>query len=294
MISIIITSKNEPQTIDRAVRSFLNENFCGHNFEILVVSPDKKTQQAAKKADPINVKILEDKDQGKPAALNLAIKQSRGDILIFSDGDVRIGRGAVSQLLDNFKTGIATGRPVVEEHTSRNKFIFWQKCLFDTAHKLRESRNKKCQFILLSGYLFAVKKEFLQNFKFPTNILTEDEYLSYFFWSKGHRIFYAENAKVYVKFAANYSDWINQKVRTLGGSYQIPHKWKKGIAMRSFLKESARGFFILKDYGNNFKDAYWLILLILARLHGWLKAFFKVKILKEKRESLWIRIGSTK
>ncbi len=290
MISVIITSKNEPKTIGRAAQAFLDEDYLGDKFEVIVIAPDKATQEAAKNT---GVKVLEDTGKGKPIALNLAIQESRGDTLIFSDGEVWISQGAVKELLKNFENGVVTGHPVVDMPT-QDKFGFWQDSLIDRADCIRKEKSSHHQFINLSGYLFAVKKDYLDNFKFPNNLLTEDEYLSYYLWHQGHKIAYAANATVNVKFAKNYKDWLNQKVRTLGGSYQIPKEWKKNIAMRSFLRESKYGPSFLFTYGHSLKQKYWVILLLFARLHAWSKAFLSVRIFKKDASVLWKRVESTK
>ena len=293
MVSIIITSKNEGKSIGQAIHAFLKQDFHQHTFEIIVVAPDEETLQGAQALGSDLVTTIKDTGVGKVQALNLAISRANGNILIFSDGDVVVGNLAVAALLAKLETGVVSGRPIAEKN-SVNKYIFWQNCLFDSAHKMRLRRSAENKFITLSGYLFACKKELLRGFVFPQDILTEDEYLSYYLFNRSIRIAYAPLAKVFVKAPKNYSDWLKQKVRTLGGSYQIPVGWKKNIAMRSFSKESAHVFSLLSNYGKNFRQQYWLQLLFFARLYAWIKAFFLVKILEKNSRSLWIRVISTK
>ena len=59
------------------------------------------------------------------------------------------------------------------------------------AHQIRLAKDKKDKFLLLSGYLFLIKKDILKDFKLPENLLTEDEYLSYWVWQQGYKIKYA-------------------------------------------------------------------------------------------------------
>ena len=206
---------------------------------------------------------------------------------------MEIGKGAVKSLLNNLSSGAVAGRPV-SAGDPNTKYGFWSHCLVDIAHQLRLKRSQRKKFILLSGYLFAIKKELITNFKFPENILTEDEYLSYYIYHQGYSINYAAKALVKVKYADNYIDWLTQKVRSLGGSYQIPRIWKQRMAMRSFAGESSYALSLCRQYGHNLKQKIWLIHLILARLHAWLKAFLLVKIFRQNAGQLWIRVESTK
>jgi len=320
MLSIIITAKEEPRTVGMAIRAFLKsvENYKLKNkeikFEIIVVAPDKETLQAAKETYA-EVKLMQDKDGGgKAAAMNLAIEKVQGEQLIFSDGDVEVAENVIEELL-KIKSEAVTGRPVVTQalkHSSTKtlkhkniktqekinikaqKYEYWQECLVDMAHKIRLERDKKNEFLLLSGYLFLIKKEILKDFKFSENLLTEDEYLSYWLWQQGCKVKYASLAEVKVKYADNYHDWIKQKIRSVAGGYQIPVEWKKKIAMRSFSKEAVGGLKMIMDNVKTFKQAYWMKLLFIARLQAWLLAWWKVKILKQQRGQVWQRVESTK
>jgi len=288
-----------------AVRAFLNsvKQYSVTNreieFEIIVVAPDTETLQAAEKVYN-KIKLIQDKyGGGKAVAMNLAIKQAQGDRLIFSDGDVEVDKNVVTELL-KVNGNVVTGKPMVakmqkiQETQKVDKYIYWQECLVDMAHKLRLERNKNGKFLLLSGYLFLIKKEILKDFIFLEDSLTEDEYLSYWVWNQGYKIKYAPLAIVKVKYADNYKDWVKQKIRSVAGGYQIPMEWKKNIVMRSFIKEVLWGIKMAIYCVKNFKQLYWMELLFIARLHVWLLAWWKVKILKQQRSNHWKRVESTK
>jgi cellulose synthase/poly-beta-1,6-N-acetylglucosamine synthase-like glycosyltransferase len=295
MLSIIITAKDEAGTVGRAVEAFLKQ--LKDDFEIIVVAPDRQTLKAARNTYT-KVKTIQDRNRGKAMAMNLAINEARGERLIFSDGDVVADKMALAELL-KIDGDLVSGRPVVLQESriknqELNKYEFWQECLVDMAHRLRSERSQRGEFLPLSGYLFAAVKKIFKDFKFPENCLTEDEYLSFWAWQKGYKIKYAALAKVRVKFADNYRDWKKQKVRTLGGSYQIPKGWKKKTEMRSLGKEGMRAWQMWKNYVKSRRQALWMILLFLARLEVWFWAFLKVKLLGQSREKIWQRVQSTK
>ena len=136
MLTIIITAKDEAITIGRAVRSFLKSinnyllaNGNQVNFEIIVVAGDEATLEAAQK-EFNKVKLIKDKNKGKPAAMNMAIKVAVGDQLIFSDGDVFVDEKAVDELLKT-KGDLISGRPVPisQRQTVEDggKYDYWQE-----------------------------------------------------------------------------------------------------------------------------------------------------------------------
>src|SRR3989344_5127144 len=98
--SVIITTFKEPKTIGRAVSAIAPQ--LGKNDELIVVAPDKETLQAAKKASS-KVKIIQDRAKGKSAAMNLAVIKAKGDILVWTDGDIYISKDAIWSLTYFFK-----------------------------------------------------------------------------------------------------------------------------------------------------------------------------------------------
>ena len=117
MISIIVTTFREVNTIRKVVGRILDQKIRGS--EVIVVSPDLETREAI--SDLIKKKKvihIQDEGRGKPAALNLALKKARGEIIVLTDGDVLIGEKSIEQLLIPFKdpkVGLVTGRPISVE-----------------------------------------------------------------------------------------------------------------------------------------------------------------------------------
>ena len=70
-----------------------------------LMGSEAKTLEEAKNASKRNKKIIliRDNGEGKPSALNLAFKKAKGDILIFTDGDVFVDKDAIPLLLKKFK-----------------------------------------------------------------------------------------------------------------------------------------------------------------------------------------------
>ncbi|NMC51304.1 glycosyltransferase family 2 protein [Candidatus Kuenenbacteria bacterium] len=289
MISIIITAKNEAKTIKRAVLAFVGEKL--ESSEIIVVAPDQETLESAKDVgEPVIA--IRDLGHGKSAALNLAIRQARGEKVIFSDGDVEIKPGAARYLAES-DGDLVSGQPVAQKNQI-GIFGFWQNVLFDTAHRIRVEKSSRGAYFPVSGYLFLARRETLADFVWPEESLAEDDFFSHYAWHKGFKIKYEERAEVNVLAPKNFSDWLKQKVRTLAASYQIPKEWQVKEEPRSFWGETSGGGQMWKKYALGPKEKVWLLALFGARLLAWLIAFWRVKILGQKREKIWQRVESTK
>jgi len=290
MLSIVITTYKEERTIGKAIDSIISQKI-PEKYELIIVCPDQPTIQIIKKymLKYKQIKLIKDKDKGKPAALNLVFKKAKGRILILTDGDVFLENGSIKKLLDGFTSseiGAVCGRPIAT-NPRNTKMGYWAHLLADAAHEKRlESKNK---FILCSGYLYAIKNIID---KIPINVL-DDSAISHLIAQKGYKINYVPSAKVYVKFPETFSDWIKQKKRNAGGDHQLGKIIKKKQEMRSFLKESSHFWFPFK-YSKNFKEFCWSFLILFARLYLWFLIFIDFKLRKKNLKQIWVRIDSTK
>ena len=86
--------------------------------------------------------------------------------------------------LENPKIGAVTGRPV--SISQKNKMLgYWSHLLTDVgAHKTRLIRTKQGKFILVSGYLFAMRNSVITDFPIDAS---EDAVIPYLFWKKNFK-----------------------------------------------------------------------------------------------------------
>jgi len=284
MISIIITTYKEPETLPAAIRGILSQNI-KQEYELLVVGPDKETQETVKEFSKYpEIKYLKDKGNGKPAALNLAFKKSKGKILVLTDGDVFIGKNALNSLIKPFqddKIGAVSGNPA-SFSPKDNILGYWSHFLTNAAHQWRlKGKDFPC-----SGYLYAFR-DIIK--KIPENVLAEDGIITQMIREKGYQVAYAPEAKVYVKYPNNFKDWLKQKVRSTGGYTQNQSRGE-----RNLLQEIIGGIKLFFTYPKTFKEFFYTVLLYKARVLLWLIIFWKIKIRKKSFASIWQRVESTK
>ncbi|MGV8142272.1 MAG: glycosyltransferase [Candidatus Pacearchaeota archaeon] len=291
MISVIITAWKEPQSVSKSI-AILRPQLSAKD-EIIVVAPDVETLDVARKFSRTDrrIKICKDKRLGKPAAMNIAVKEAKGDILVWTDGDVFTSGEAIKELIAPFKdkgVGAVTGRPISKDN-KETKYGFWAYMLSDIAHKQRLNPSRSNQTLFCSGYLFAIRKKLMP--PLPEDLLSEDGYISHKVYQKGNTIAYAPKSEVYISYPKNFSDWIKQKRRSVGG-YAQNYKLLN-VKIRSFSKES-RSFYRLFHYIQKPKHVWWLLQLFIARLHLWGIIYWDINIKKKTGQKLWDRIESTK
>lgn len=294
MISVIITAFKEPDTIGPALEAFLKQ--LPPACELLVVCPDDETTavvQTYSAQNPLIQHVPEPEKKGKPHALNLGLAAAKGDIIILSDGDVKIEEGTIAPLLAPFiddNVGAVTGQPV-SISSRKTKLGYWSHLLVASAHQIREKRDSDSQFLLCSGYLFAFRRALIASV--PEDALAEDAVISHLIAQQGFKIRYAPQAKVQVKYPDTYHDWLTQKVRSAGGYAQdivrnSPYK------MRSAKLEAQQGVWFALKFGQSLKELWWTCQLFAARLHLWTLVFWQVRVRKRPLTQLWQRVESTK
>ncbi len=287
-ISLIITAFKEPKTIVKALGVAAVQLF--DKDQIIVVAPDELTLRAARRFSS-KVELVKDRAGGKPAALNLARQKARGEIIILTDGDVYIGSKAIKALFKKFKNsknGIVSGRPI-PINDKKTLLGFWAYLLTESAHRLRLKREKENRFFDCSGYLLAIRKKLLT--KIPEDNLVEDAYLSQRVYSLGFKTAYAPEAEVRVKFPESFSDWLKQKVRSVGGARE---QYFKNVPQMRGLRQEIVEIGLLISLCHNPKEYFYLLLLFLARIYLWILIFWKLEIKKEPFEKIWQRVESTK
>ncbi len=293
MISIIITSFNEPKTIAKAIDSFLNQKI-KVKYELIIAAPDKPTWEIVNKYKNKNVKLFKDPGKGKSYAINLLLPQLKGDILIFTDGDVYVSANSIKEILKRFEdkgVGCVAGFPVSLE-SKDTIFGYWSHILCNSADRWRKKRDKKDNFLECSGYLWAFRNNVIK--KFPLDV-GEDTIVPIMFYLKGYKIRYAREAKVYVKYPLSLSEFLKQKRRTAGAHDNI-HKYinlKKIPRMKTFLNEVIDGY-TLFFYVENVKELFWTFLLFPLRLYIWINLLFNSYVRKRKYSDAWKRVESTR
>jgi len=262
-IFVILTSYREAHTIGKAVEQILlpNSDLWG-TLRLIVVAPDQQTLSKAKevcqKYAYAGYTLLQDEGKGKALALNTAVSHiqtnykvdQEKDVLIFTDGDMYVGEGAIRELIKAFQTvqqqglvnhshEVVGGQGFKEGHIEQaqaklggigghpvslddraTQFGYYSHLFCEAAHTKRLKNPQQSDFVPMSGYLYAIK--FVDGlFPIPPDVRAEDAYISQKLVDLGYRIGYAPEALAYVRFPKNFRDWVRQKTRSLGGNVQL-------------------------------------------------------------------------
>lgn len=297
MISLIVTAYNDPKSTNECIKRLLNQEDFNEKFELIVACPDEPTKKVImdyKKRYPSIIRYVKQDDPDKNKLMNKILKLAKGEILIWTDGNKFVEKDAIKIILKEFEdpsVGCVGGKPCPQNNRD-NIFGFWAHLLTNAAHKLREMRFHKGKFVEQCANLLAMKNNLLKEIP---NDVAEDAIIPYLIIQKGYKNIYQPNAKVYVMYPRNFSDWVKQKVRS-AKSHEAMNKYvtSKEIKQKSLINEIFYGFSFALSFPKTIKEFYWTFLLYPPRLYVWLKTFYEIKIKKTTYVAQWSRSESTK
>jgi len=117
-VSILIAAYNEEEYIENTIRNKLELDYPREKIEIIVVSDcsEDRTDEIVDKYADQGVRLLRQEPRaGKTAALNMAVTQTKNEILVFSDANSWYQSQALRKLVSNFadpEVGYVTGKMV--------------------------------------------------------------------------------------------------------------------------------------------------------------------------------------
>lgn len=128
LVSIIIPCRNEEKFIARCLDSVLANDYPKDNLEIFVIDGDSqdKTKEIIKSyAEKLPyIKLLENPKKYTPVALNLGIKQSKGNIIIRLDSHATYEKNYISKCVEHLEKYNADNVGGIIKTMSANNNLF--------------------------------------------------------------------------------------------------------------------------------------------------------------------------
>ena len=110
-ISVLIPVRNEENNIKNLLTDLESQDLSQDGYEVIIINDDSsdrtlKIVEKFKNQTSLNLKIIEIKNDNtlspKKAALKLGIKESRGDVIVTTDGDCRVKSSWLSTIRTKF------------------------------------------------------------------------------------------------------------------------------------------------------------------------------------------------
>jgi cellulose synthase/poly-beta-1,6-N-acetylglucosamine synthase-like glycosyltransferase len=231
LVSVLVPAYNEEICIEKTLSSCIYQTY--PNMEIIVIN-DGSTDKTKIIVDNfkkkhlnylirknINLKIINQKNQGKAKALNKGKKQAKGDFLVTIDADSYLNSHAIEKIIGYFyskKIGAVAGNIIVI--SKHNILGYLQKIDYELGvHFIRNSQSSLGNVIITPGAFSAYRTSAIK--KFEEGTLTEDFDTSMRILERGYRIIMASDAICYTQVPLSISDLIKQRIRWQQGGLEV-------------------------------------------------------------------------
>jgi len=220
-ISLIIVVYNGERFLEAKLQSVLALEYPSEKLEVIVVSDGStdRTEEIARSFDGQRVSLLSVPRGGKPAALNAAIAQASGEILVLTDVRQPLEPLSVARLVENFadpSVGVVSGELVIRAGASQQEAdigLYWR---FETW--MRESLSSIDSMFGATGPFYAMRRAL--TVPIPADALLDDMHLPLAAYFKGYRLVMDSRARAY-DIPTSLDTEFRRKIRTLAGNYQI-------------------------------------------------------------------------
>lgn len=226
LVSIIVPAYDEEKTIGACLESILNQDYKGE-MEVIVVN-DGSTDRTVEIVSKYPVKFIDLKvNVGKANALNRAIEDAKGNILIFTDSDSYMSANAVSSLvkclITNNDVQIVAGNVFIHNSKGKKRIMkYFQMIEYLIEQEItRYLQGLSGTILVCPGPLTAVKREVCESVRFSDETIVEDADFTIKALKKSMKIIREPKAKVYTNAPETFRAWYKQRKRWWYGNLQV-------------------------------------------------------------------------
>jgi cellulose synthase/poly-beta-1,6-N-acetylglucosamine synthase-like glycosyltransferase len=239
-ISIVVPVKDEEKVVGRLLRALLGLDYPPEKREILIVedgSSDRTVEICMEyvRRYPGQVRLLRKPvSDGKPSALNYALKHARGEILAFFDADnvpePNILKMVVKYFNDSSVAAVQGRLCVINaDENMLTKFVSYEEVAWCEAY-LR-GKDTLNLFVHLKGSCQFIRRSVLEKMNgFNEEALSEDMELSARLTEMGYRIKYASDVRSWQETPSNIKQVFMQRIRWFRGTMEVAFRYGRLMA----------------------------------------------------------------
>ena len=222
-VSIIIAARNEESNLPRKIQNLRRLDYPKSLLQIIIASDgstDRTAEILFEHRDEI-VPVILDASNGKAAALNRAVAQATGEILVFLDARQSIQPDAVTELVSSFadpEVGAVSGELLLEtadDAPSGDALgVYWK--IEKIVRKLESATGS---VVGVTGAIYAIRRSLYQ--EIPQGTILDDVYVPMNVVRAGKRVVFQPAAIARDRLFSEKGREFSRKARTLTGNYQL-------------------------------------------------------------------------
>lgn len=166
-VSVIVAAHNEESVIGERIQNLVDQDWPLANMEIIVASDAStdRTDAIVNSFGSPSIRLVRSELRaGKTSAVQKAVSESRGEVLLFSDASTRWEPQCLRELVRAIAgpdVGCVSGRVLYERRSGgvASGFLLWQKI----AVALRQAEGQSGGLISVSGCIHGLRRELWKN-----------------------------------------------------------------------------------------------------------------------------------
>lgn len=238
LVSVIIPAYNEERVIESSVRRILASSY--HPLEVIVADDGSKDRTspivAGAFGDDPRVRLMTMVNGGKANALNRALAQASGAIVVALDADTQFEPETIARLVrwfDDEEIGAVAGNAKVGNRV--NLVTRWQAVEYVTAQNIeRRALTRFDAIMVVPGAVGAWRRKALEDVGgYPEDTLAEDQDLTIAIQRKGWKVAYDEDAVAWTEAPETLRALGKQRFRWAFGTLQCLWKHRRILRERT-------------------------------------------------------------
>ena len=238
LVSVIIPAFNEERVIESSVRRILASDY--HEIEVIVADDGSKDRTSeiitASFGNDPRVLLMTMVNGGKASALNRALIEAKGDIIVALDADTQFEPETIARLVRWFgreDVGAVAGNAKVGNKV--NIVTRWQAVEYITAQNIeRRALTRFDAIMVVPGAVGAWRRKALEDVGgYPEDTLAEDQDLTIAIQRHGWKIAYDEEAVAWTEAPETLRALGKQRFRWAYGTLQCLWKHRSVLRERS-------------------------------------------------------------
>ncbi len=210
-ISIFIPVFRESECLAKLLDRLIEQNIPKE----IIVSVDEPEQGFFKEMHRFkDVKFIVNKKRiGKANALNYAVKESSGKVLVFLDSDIEIDDSSfLKKIYERMKEAdVLDIKKKVVRTSFLSKMAYYEYFTFNVSSWIASRYLQKCP--ATNGAAFAIKREVFNDVGGFKKVVAEDIDIATRAFLKGHSFAYAADVEVKNIVYSNWKSWFKQRER---------------------------------------------------------------------------------
>ena len=223
-VTVLIAAHNEEHVIKRKLDSIFSSNYPANRLEVIVLSDgstDGTNFILSSYSDSRVHAVLLPQRMGKAAALNVGMREAKGEIIVFTDARQVLEKNCLRELVANFadpSVGCVSGQLIIGD-VSRAAEISGEHLKWKMENTIREWEGMASSVIGALGAFYGARRTLL--IEIPPGTLLDDCYLHLNIVRQGYRTVFEKEARVWDDVVTTPAQEFRRKVRTLTGNYQL-------------------------------------------------------------------------